>query len=147
MEARRRPQRPVLPGAQSALERLGSIFRLGLATSAAPAVAQAVLGKTGWAAHFAVTVSADDVQRGKPAPDVYVRALELMGADPRRAAAIEDSANGIRSAHAAGLAVIVIPNRTFPPDRQSMTVASRILTSLEELNVETIEAALRKAAS
>jgi beta-phosphoglucomutase-like phosphatase (HAD superfamily) len=126
---------PVLRGAPGALERLAGAFRLGLATSASLPVAAAVLEKTGWRRFFEVVVSADDVQRGKPAPDVYLRTLELMGADPNRTAAVEDSANGIRSAHAAGLAVIAIPNREFPPDAGSLALASKVLPNLDALDV------------
>jgi HAD superfamily hydrolase (TIGR01509 family) len=97
---------PVLPGADGALERLGGAFVLGLATSATRVVAETVLTKTGWDKFFAVVVSADEVARGKPQPDVYLRALDLLKAAPRRTPAIEDSANGIRSAHAAQLAVV-----------------------------------------
>jgi beta-phosphoglucomutase-like phosphatase (HAD superfamily) len=126
---------PVLPGAPGALERLAGAFALGLATSASLPVAAAVLEKTGWRRFFEVVVSADDVQRGKPAPDVYLRALGLMRADPSRTAAVEDSANGIRSAHAAGLAVIAIPNREFPPDAAALALASKVLPNLDALDV------------
>jgi HAD superfamily hydrolase (TIGR01509 family) len=129
---------PILPGAEGALERLGREFRLGLATSATLAVAQTVLAKTGWDKLFAIVVSADEVARGKPAPDVYLRALELLEADPRRTAAIEDSANGIRSAHAAKLAVVAIPNRDFRPDRDALALAACVLSSLDDLNAGTI---------
>ncbi|MGA7748264.1 MAG: HAD family phosphatase [Candidatus Aquilonibacter sp.] len=134
---------PVLPGADVALARLAAAFPLGLATSAARAVAQTVLAETGWGKYFTVVVSADEVARGKPAPDVYLRALELMGADPRHTAAIEDSANGIRSAYAAGLAVIAVPNRAFPPDREALELATCILEAIGELDVATINAALQ----
>ena len=129
---------PVLPGADAALECLSSAFPLGLATSATPAVAHAVLEKTGWKKFFAVVVSADEVSHGKPAPDVYERALTLLGADPSRTAALEDSTNGILSAHNAGLAVIAIPNREFPPDSGALALAARVLSSLDGLGVETI---------
>jgi beta-phosphoglucomutase-like phosphatase (HAD superfamily) len=126
---------PVLPGARGALERLAGAFPLGLATAASLPVATAILEKTGWTRFFEAVVSADGVKRGKPAPDVYLRALELMGADPSRTAAVEDSANGIRSAHAAGLAVIAIPNREFPPDAGSLALASRVIANLDALDV------------
>lgn len=129
---------PVLPGADAALERLARDFRLGLATSAALPVAQTVLERTGWRKYFAVVVSADEVPRGKPAPDVYLRALELLQADPARTAAVEDSANGIRSAHAAGLRVIAIPNHEFPPDAEVLALASRVLENLDQLNADVI---------
>jgi HAD superfamily hydrolase (TIGR01509 family) len=135
-------QVPVLPGASGALERLAPAFALGLATSAALPVAQAVLARTGWRRTFTVVVSADEVPRGKPAPDVYLRALDLLGARPARTAAVEDSANGIRSARNAGLRVIAIPNREFPPDVQSLALASRVIESLDALNVPFVRALL-----
>jgi HAD superfamily hydrolase (TIGR01509 family) len=128
----------VLPGADAALERLASAFRLGLASSASLLVAQTVLALTGWGKYFAVVVSADEVERGKPAPDVYLRALELLDANPLRTAAVEDSANGIRSGHAAGLAVVAIPNREFPPDAEALSLASRILPNLDALTADVI---------
>lgn len=136
---------PVLPGAEGALDRLRREFRLGLATSATLVVAQTVLSKTGWNKRFSVVVSADEVARGKPAPDVYLRALTLLGANPVRTAAIEDSANGIRSAHAAQLAVVAIPNRDFPPDRDALSLAARVLPSLDDLRGETVRDVLRIA--
>lgn len=129
---------PVLPGAEAALRRLSEVFTLGLATSATLAVAQTVLAKTRWDKLFRAVVSADEVGRGKPAPDVYLRALELLQAEPARAAAIEDSSNGIRSAHAAGLAVVAVPNREYPPDAGALALASRTIANLDALDVETV---------
>ncbi|MGC2406809.1 MAG: HAD family hydrolase [Candidatus Cybelea sp.] len=93
-----------------------------------------MLAATGWDALFAVVVSADEVARGKPAPDVYLCALELLGAEPWRTAAVEDSANGIRSAHGARIAVVAIPNRDFPPDAAALALAARILPNLDALD-------------
>lgn len=133
---------PILPGADAALERLSGAFVLGLATSSALPVANAALEATGWRDYFKVVVSADSVARGKPAPDVYLRALERLKAEASRAVAIEDSANGIRSAHAAGLTVIAIPNREFRPDPAALALASRIVDTLDDLKVETIRASI-----
>lgn len=124
---------PVLPGAQAALERLSRRCRLGLATSAARPVAEAALDETGWKRFFDVVVSADEVTRGKPEPDVYLRALELMHADPGTTDAVEDSTNGIRAAYAAGLRVIAIPNREFPPKPEALALATRIIPNLDAL--------------
>ena len=135
---------PIIPGAGEALKRLTSRFSLGLATSAALPVAQMVLTKTGWEKFFAVVVSADQVTRGKPAPDVYLRTLELLDADASRTAAVEDSASGIRSAHAAGLAVIAIPNGEFPPDQDALSLAARALNNISQLNIDTVEDALNQ---
>ncbi len=129
---------PVMPGADAALHRISSAFRLGVATSAALSVARAVLAKTGWEKLFAVVVSADEVARGKPEPDVYLRALDLLQADPAQTAAVEDSANGIRAAHAAHLAVVAIPNRAYPPGAEALALATRVLAGLDDLDVATI---------
>ena len=133
---------PVLPGAGAALDRLASAFPLGLATSAALPVAKGVLERTGWDKLFAVVVSADEVARGKPAPDVYLRALELLNADSAHTAAVEDSANGIRSAHAAKLAVVAIPNREFPPGPDALALASRVIPNLAALDADVVREAL-----
>ncbi len=133
---------PVLPGADDVLHRLADAFTLGLATSATRIVAETVLAKTGWAALFAVVVSADEVARGKPSPDVYLRALALLKADSSRAIAVEDSANGIRSGHAAGLPVLAIPNRAYPPGADALALAACVVPSLAEVDVATVTAML-----
>jgi beta-phosphoglucomutase-like phosphatase (HAD superfamily) len=133
---------PILPGAGAALERLAEEFILGLATSAAEAVAQTVLASTGWRKYFEVVVSADQVALGKPEPDVYLRALELLEADPSRTVAVEDSTNGIRSAHAARLAVIAIPNHEFAPDPSAVALASRVIPNLDALSAGIIREVL-----
>ena len=134
---------PILPGANEALERLSNAFRLGLATSAALPVAQSVLKETGWDKKFEAVVSADEVARGKPSPDVYERALELLGADAARSAAIEDSTNGLRSAVAAGLVTIAIPNRSYPPEPSALALAARVISTLPELDVPLVRDVLQ----
>jgi beta-phosphoglucomutase-like phosphatase (HAD superfamily) len=64
------------------------------------------------------------VGRGKPAPDVYLRAAAALRVAPDACAAIEDSSNGIRSAAAAGMLVVAIPNREFPPQADALALAS-----------------------
>jgi len=134
---------PILPGAPAALERTSREFRLGLATSAARPVAETVLANTGWAKYFEVVVSADDVARGKPAPDVYLRALELMHANTERTVAVEDSTNGIRSANAAGLPTIAIPNREFPPSPDALALAASVIPDLNALSVSLVKSLVR----
>jgi HAD superfamily hydrolase (TIGR01509 family) len=135
---------PILPGAQAALERLAGAYPLGLATSAALPVARAVLEEAGWARFFKAVVSADEVVRGKPAPDVYLCTLELLGAAPAESAAVEDSANGIRSAAAAGLAVVAIPNHHYPPDADALTLAATVLPNLAALEPSVIRTAIAR---
>ena len=125
---------PLLPGAREAVERLAEHRALGLATSSNRPILELVLELAGLEEYFPVTVSSEEVGRGKPAPDVYFEAARRLGAAAERCAAIEDSHNGIRSAHAAGMRVVAIPNRQFPPDAEALGLADVVLDSLEELN-------------
>jgi HAD superfamily hydrolase (TIGR01509 family) len=131
---------PLLPGAVAAVRRTAAVWPLGLASSANRPVIDAVLASSGLDACFKVTVSGDEVAHGKPAPDVYLSAIDKLRADPRRSAAVEDSANGLRAAAAAGMAVIAVPNREFPPDADALGLADLEIESLEQLTPAAIEA-------
>jgi beta-phosphoglucomutase-like phosphatase (HAD superfamily) len=84
-------------------------------------------------------VSSEEVARGKPAPDVFLEAARRLGVDPERAAAIEDSHNGILAARAAGMTVIALPNHEFPPGDDALEQAHLVLDRLDELTVATVE--------
>jgi beta-phosphoglucomutase-like phosphatase (HAD superfamily) len=99
----------------------------------------AALEQGGLTALFTATVSSEEVERGKPAPDVYLEACFQLGVDPSRAAAIEDSHNGIRSAKAAGLRVIAIPNEHYPPDAAALAEADIILKRIADLTPAAID--------
>ena len=133
MQDRYAAELPIVPGAVDAVRRLAGTFRLGVASSSNRPLIDAVLARTGIAALFEATVSSEEVQRGKPEPDVYLEAARRLGVEPRRAAAVEDSANGIRSAHAAGLRVLAIPNTRYPPTPDALGLADRVLASIADL--------------
>jgi beta-phosphoglucomutase-like phosphatase (HAD superfamily) len=97
-----------------------------------------VLDLAGLAACFRATVSSEEVERGKPAPDVYVAAARRLGVDPERCTAVEDSHAGIRSAKAAGIRVVAIPNATYPPDEEALELADAVVGSLDELTVDVL---------
>ena len=78
-------------------------------------------------------MSSEEVAHGKPAPDVYLEAARRLGVDPTSCAAIEDSHGGIRSAKAAGMRVIAIPNPSYPPDEESLAQADKVIRSLAGL--------------
>jgi HAD superfamily hydrolase (TIGR01509 family) len=124
---------PLLPGAQEAIERLGRDYTLGLASSSNRPVIDLVLSELGVAGRFAATVSSEEVERGKPAPDVYLEALRRLGVE--HAAAIEDSEAGIRSAHAAGLRVIAVPNPHFPPSGEALALADEVVPNLDAVQI------------
>jgi len=137
--ARYRADLPLLPGAAAAVRRLAGRWPLALASSANRPLIDLVLERAGLAAAFSVTVSSEEVARGKPAPDVYLEAAARLGAEPGRCAAVEDSANGIRSALAAGMRVVAVPNPGYPPPAEVLDAADLVLPALDELTVETLE--------
>ena len=121
---------PLIGGAVEAVLRLAETFRLALASSSNRPVIDSVLENAGLAAAFEITVSSEEVARGKPAPDVFLEAARLLDVPPGHCAAIEDSANGLRAARAAGMRVIAIPNRRYPPGEEALALADVILASL-----------------
>jgi HAD superfamily hydrolase (TIGR01509 family) len=133
LAARYRDRLPLVPGAREAVERLAARWPLALASSSNRELIDLALELAGLDRFFHATVSSEEVVRGKPAPDVYLEAARRLGVEPPRAAAVEDSRNGIRSAKAAEMTVIAIPNRLFPPDAESLAQADVVLGSLEEL--------------
>jgi HAD superfamily hydrolase (TIGR01509 family) len=139
MQERYRERLPLLPGAREAVERLAARWPLGLASSSNRPLIDLALEVGELAQFFRVTLSSEEVARGKPAPDVYLEVARRLAVDPGSAAAIEDSHNGIRSAHAAGMKVVAIPNAHFPPDEESLALADVIVPSLAELTPEVVE--------
>jgi HAD superfamily hydrolase (TIGR01509 family) len=138
MEARYREQLPLLPGAVEAVERLADRWPLGLASSSNRELIDLALELSGLERSFRVTVSSEEVARGKPAPDVYLEAAKRLGVPPERCAAIEDSHNGIGAAKAAGMRVVAIPNPHFPPGPEALALADVTLGSLRELSPATV---------
>jgi HAD superfamily hydrolase (TIGR01509 family) len=135
-----RQRLPLLPGAVEAVRSLARHWPLALATSSNRNVIDLVVDQADIADAFAATVSSEEVARGKPAPDVYLDAARRLDVDPGACVAIEDSSNGIRSAHAAKMAVIAIPNRDFPPEPDALALAAVVLDSLEQLTPERVRA-------
>jgi HAD superfamily hydrolase (TIGR01509 family) len=124
---------PLLPGAVEAAHRLARRWPLGLASSSPTRLIGVVLEAAGLAALFAVVLSTEEVGRGKPAPDVYVAVAQRLGVPPRSCAAVEDSTNGLRAARAAGMRVIAVPTRSYPPDPAELARADAVLDSLDDL--------------
>lgn len=134
---------PLMPGAVEAVERLAERWPLGLATSSTPQLVRAVLAAAGIADRFMATITAEQAGRGKPAPDVYLSAIEALGSSSARSVAIEDSTNGLRSASHAGLGLVALPNPHFPPAADALALATIVISSLAELTVELIDEVLR----
>jgi HAD superfamily hydrolase (TIGR01509 family) len=136
-----RRELPLVDGAIEAVRRIGARWPLGIASSSNRPLIDLFLELTGTRDLFSATVSSEEVAHGKPAPDVYLEAARRLEVGPERCAAIEDSENGIRSASAAGMLVVAIPNRVFPPSTEALALTDVVLDSLAELTPEAIERA------
>ena len=130
---------PLIDGAVDAVLRVAESCRLALASSSNRRVIDAVLAAAGIAGSFEATVSSEEVGRGKPAPDVFLEAARRLDLPPDRCAAVEDSGNGIRSAHAAGMRVVAIPNPRYPPPPEALALADVVLASVRELDSDALQ--------
>jgi len=133
LEVLYREELPLLPGAREAVLAAAERWPLGLASSANREIIDLVLELAELQDAFAATVSSEEVARGKPAPDVYLEAARRLGVAALDCAAVEDSSNGLRSAAAAGMTVVALPNPRFPPDADALTLATVVIGSLDEL--------------
>ncbi len=126
---------PLLPGAIEAVQTAASHYPVALASGSPTAVIDTVMRLSGLDRVFQIKVYGDDIARGKPAPDIYIEAARQLNARPSRCIGIEDSANGLRALHAAGMAAIAVPSPGFslPPD--VLALADRVLPSLESFNL------------
>ena len=139
MEQRYAGGLPLLPGAEDAVRRLAAYRPLGLASSSPRALIDLVLGNLGVDGLFRTTVSTEEVENGKPEPDGYLVAAARMGVAPRDCVAIEDSSNGLRSAHAAGMTVIGIPRPAHPAAPDALALAAHVATGLDEVTPDLVE--------
>jgi HAD superfamily hydrolase (TIGR01509 family) len=146
MQGRYRERLPVIDGAVEAVRRIGTRWPLGLASSSNRSLIDAALSGMGIGELFRATVSSEEVERGKPAPDVYLETARRLGIEPGDAVAIEDSGNGIRSAGAAGMRLIAIPNPHFPPPDDVLAKADLVLDGLAELTTDAVESASSRRA-
>jgi HAD superfamily hydrolase (TIGR01509 family) len=119
------------PGAVELVNRLRALdgIRLGVASNSPRRLVDAALASAGLTRAFDAIVTSDDVAHPKPAPDIYLRACELLGVTPAQALALEDSASGVTAAKAAGLTCIGVPQYA----ETDVSAADRVIDSLEEL--------------
>lgn len=139
MEQGYRRKLPLLPGAAHAVRALAGRWPLGLASSSNREIIDLVLELTAFADAFRVTVSSEEVERGKPAPDVYLKAASQLGVEPAGCVAIEDSTNGLRAAAAARMTVIAVPNPHYPPDAGALALAAATVRVVGEVTPELVE--------
>ena len=127
---------PVLPGAVEAVRRMAGLVPTAIASSSPRRLIDLVVARLDLADALTVTVSTEEVARGKPFPDGYLRACELLGPDPARSVAVEDSTNGVRSAFAAGMKVVCVPPGFHPPAEDTLALCAAVLDSPDDLTEE-----------
>lgn len=121
---------PVMPGVREILEWLKEHnWKVGLASSTRRSSVENHLEQAGLRDYFQTVVTGDMVEHSKPQPDIYLMACRELGVAPEEAFAIEDSPNGIRSAHAARMIPLMVPDM-IAPDDEMKRLSSRIFDSL-----------------
>jgi len=133
--ARYERRMPTRPGAIESVHRMKQHFRVGLASGSPTEIIKAVLRITGLDQVFEVMIYGDNIPRGKPAPDIYLEALKQLGVAPEAALGIEDSANGLRSLKAAGMAAVAAPSPGYPLPEDALMLADTHITTLENFTV------------
>jgi HAD superfamily hydrolase (TIGR01509 family) len=122
-----RAEQPIFAALPALVQDISKRYKIGLASGSLPAVIDEVLAMKNLRRFFPVRVSAGEVKHGKPAPDVFLRAADLLKTAPQACCVIEDSVAGVQGALAAGMEVIAIPNslpaRNCPPPHVVRTYA------------------------
>jgi HAD superfamily hydrolase (TIGR01509 family) len=111
-----RREQPLFDGLPELVEKLAARYALGLASGSEREVVEEVLAINRLGRFFSAVVTDTDVQHGKPAPDIFLRAAELLNVAPRGCCVIEDSRHGVAAGLAAGMQVIAITN-TYPAEK------------------------------
>ncbi|QFU94689.1 HAD family phosphatase [Amycolatopsis sp. YIM 10] len=125
---------PVIAGGPEAVRAVGERYPVAIASSSPPVLIRAFLEATSLTGLVRVALSSEQVDAGKPAPDVYLEAARQLGVDAAKCAAVEDTTNGLKSALAAGMAVYAVPNPHFPPDPEVLKQV-KVLSNITELPV------------
>lgn len=129
---------PIIAGAIETVRRVAADRPVAVASSAHRAVIDAALTATGLSDAFGVVVSSDEVALGKPAPDVYLEAARRLGVAPERCLVVEDTLNGVLAGVAAGMTVVLVPNRSIPPAAGATEHAHQVLAEIASLNPDAI---------
>ena len=132
MAARYESGPPIIAGAEKTVRAVAERYSVAIASSSPPTI-DAFLSAARLTDLVRVAVSSEQVDAGKPAPDVYLEAARRLEVAPVRCAAVEDSTNGLRSALAARMTVIGVPNPHYPPDPNVLAEAHAVIDDITEL--------------
>jgi HAD superfamily hydrolase (TIGR01509 family) len=140
VEGRLRERLPLIRGAREAVVTLAGHWPLAIASSANRSIIALALELAGLTDCFQATVSSEEVPHGKPSPDVYLEAARRIARAAADCVVVEDSANGLRAGATAGMRVIAIPSRAFPPGEEALQSADVVLSSIVQLRPEVVAA-------
>ncbi len=140
MAARYTEHVPFMDGAVETVRRFAARWPLGVASSSPPRLINTVLQSSGLRSCFSAVMSTEQVAHGKPEPDIYLAVTAALGYPPPDCAAVEDSSNGLRSAAAAGLRVVAVPQPRYPPEPDALARASLVVPSLAGLTTDAVAA-------
>lgn len=124
---------PFKPGAAEIVRRAAASYPVGLASGSFRELIDIVVAAPEFAGQFGVVVSADEVARGKPHPDVYLEAARELGVAPEHCVCLEDSGHGIDAGKAAGMRVIAVPDPRFMPTAETLARADVVTDSLTQV--------------
>jgi beta-phosphoglucomutase-like phosphatase (HAD superfamily) len=129
---------PIIADAPTQVRRIARDRPVAIASSAHGDIIAAAVDALGLHEVMGAIVSSDEVPCGKPAPDVYLLAAARLGVEPARCVVVEDSVNGVRAGHAAGMTVVLVPNASDPPSDDARELADHIVGSLAELEPDAL---------
>lgn len=132
-------QIPYFPGAVEAVALSADHYITGLASGSPRGLIDTVTGDKALKGKFNAIISGDQVENGKPSPDIYLAVTEMLGVAPSKCVCLEDSGNGILAGKNAGLKVIAVPDSRFSPSMEKLNQADVILASLSEFSLRTLE--------
>jgi beta-phosphoglucomutase-like phosphatase (HAD superfamily) len=136
----RRSSPPLVGDASDQLRRIARDHPVAIASSSHRAVIDAAVEGLDLQGVLGAVVSSDEVAAGKPAPDVYLRAASLLGAEPSRCLVVEDSLNGVKAGKTAGMTVVLVPNPSVPPAGNAVELADVVIARLADLHPERLPA-------
>ena len=138
---------PLFAGAADRIRELAAVVPVAIASGALRHEILQVLEGAGLTSAFSVIVAAGETPRGKPAPDPYARAVDLLGRqtaramNPSQVVAVEDTIQGLASARDAGLRTVAVTT-TYPPE--TLAEADAVVSSLREVSMELLERVVRQ---
>lgn len=122
----------LMPGVKEALKLAKENYKVGLATGSYKQLMEISLDVNNWRNIFDVILSSDDLERGKPFPDIYLEVMKRLNVKPKESVVLEDSRDGIKAGVAAEANVIAIPSKEVEVPKDVLNSATFVIDSLNE---------------